>query len=214
MAVCFTPFCLNIFFDLHLFLLCASHFCLNDFWLLHLHLCKPSSQKCKKQLFASACLSVHMEQLGFHQRDFHESLYLSIFRKSIKKIEVSLKSDKNNWYFTWRPIQIFFLNHIWLVLHRMRNFSYIFLSKLKTHNLFSVTAFFRKSCHLWDNVEKYFIATQDTVDSIVHARCMMHTFVYKHMLRICTIYYFFTATVVTRTHLNVMLYLHCLSCFL
>jgi len=36
---------------------------------------------------------------------------LSIFRKSVEKIQVSLKSDKNNGYFTWcRPIYIF--NHI------------------------------------------------------------------------------------------------------
>jgi len=32
---------------------------------------------------------------------------LSIFRKSVEKIQVSLKSDKNNRYFTWRPICIF-----------------------------------------------------------------------------------------------------------
>ena len=29
---------------------------------------------------------------------------------SVEKIQVSLKSDKNNWYFTWRPTDIF--NHI------------------------------------------------------------------------------------------------------
>ena len=36
-----------------------------------------------------------MEQLGFHWNDFHEILYMSIFRKSVKKTHVSLKSDKN-----------------------------------------------------------------------------------------------------------------------
>jgi len=30
-----------------------------------------------------------------------------IFRKSAQKIEVSLKSDKSNRYFTWRPIYIY-----------------------------------------------------------------------------------------------------------
>jgi hypothetical protein len=48
------------------------------------------------------CLSVRMEQLGFHRTDFREILYFRIFRKSIKKIQVSFKSDKNNGYFTWR----------------------------------------------------------------------------------------------------------------
>jgi len=47
--------------------------------------------------------SVHME-LGSHRSDFHEILYLRIFRKSVEKIQVSLKSDKNNGYFTWRPM--------------------------------------------------------------------------------------------------------------
>jgi len=28
-------------------------------------------------------------------------------RKSVEKIQISLKSDKNNGYFTWRPIYIF-----------------------------------------------------------------------------------------------------------
>jgi hypothetical protein len=31
-----------------------------------------------------------MEQLGSHWMDFHEILYLSIFQKSVKKIEISL----------------------------------------------------------------------------------------------------------------------------
>jgi hypothetical protein len=31
---------------------------------------------------------------------FYESLNLRIFRKCAEKIQVSLKSDKNNWYFT------------------------------------------------------------------------------------------------------------------
>jgi len=38
--------------------------------------------------------SVHMEQLGSRRTDFHEIWHLSIFRKIIKKIQVSLKSKK------------------------------------------------------------------------------------------------------------------------
>jgi hypothetical protein len=48
---------------------------------------------------SSVCLSVHAEQLGSHWTDFHEILYLNISRKSVDKIQVSLKSDKNNGYF-------------------------------------------------------------------------------------------------------------------
>jgi len=41
-----------------------------------------------------------MEQLSSQWMDFHEILYLNIFRKPVYKIQVSLKSDKNNGYFT------------------------------------------------------------------------------------------------------------------
>jgi len=43
--------------------------------------------------------SVLMEQLGSNYTDFQEILFLSIFRKSVEKIQVSLKSGKNNGYF-------------------------------------------------------------------------------------------------------------------
>jgi hypothetical protein len=53
------------------------------------------------------CLSVRMEKFGYHWTDLHEILYFTIFRKSVKKIQVSLKSDKNNVYFTCRPMYIY-----------------------------------------------------------------------------------------------------------
>jgi hypothetical protein len=80
---------------------------------------------CKKRLFTLAflyvckyacyvrpsvrlvCESVHMEQLGSHWKDFQEIWYFSIFRKFVKKIQVSLKPDKNNGYFMWRPRNIY-----------------------------------------------------------------------------------------------------------
>ena len=52
-------------------------------------------------------LSVRMEQLGSHWTDFHEIWYLRIFRKSIDKIQVPLKSDKTKGYFTWSTIHAF-----------------------------------------------------------------------------------------------------------
>ena len=57
----------------------------------------------------SFVFSGRVEQLGSHWTDFHEMLYLSIFRKSFVKIRVLLKSDKNKEYFTGRPIHIFFI---------------------------------------------------------------------------------------------------------
>ena len=59
------------------------------------------------------------EQLGSHWPDFHEIWYLSIFRKSVEK--VSMKPNKNNGYFTWRPMYIFITMR--LIIRRMRKVS-------------------------------------------------------------------------------------------
>jgi hypothetical protein len=65
--------------------------------------------------------SVRMEQLGSHSKDFLEILHASFFRKFARKIHVSLKSAKNNEYFTWRH---FYINdNIRWILLRMRNIS-------------------------------------------------------------------------------------------
>jgi len=41
-----------------------------------------------------------MEQLGSHSTDIPAISYLAFLRKYVDKIEVSLKSDKNDGYFT------------------------------------------------------------------------------------------------------------------
>jgi hypothetical protein len=46
---------------------------------------------------------VRMEHLSSHRTDFHEIRYLIIFPISVEGVQVSLKSDKNNEYFTLRP---------------------------------------------------------------------------------------------------------------
>ena len=43
-----------------------------------------------------------MEQLGFHWKDFDKIWYLRFFRKSVEKIQVSIKTDKKNLYFYLR----------------------------------------------------------------------------------------------------------------
>ena len=48
-----------------------------------------------------------MEQLGSHWTDIYEIFYMSILRKSDENIQVSLKSDKKNGYFTLRPMYIY-----------------------------------------------------------------------------------------------------------
>jgi hypothetical protein len=65
-------------------------------------------------------LSVRMEQLGFYWTDFYELLYWKVFRKSVEKIQVSLKSDKNNGNLIWGGI--FFIISL-SFLFKMRNVS-------------------------------------------------------------------------------------------
>jgi hypothetical protein len=55
----------------------------------------------------SVCLSVRMQQIGCHGTDFNEIWYSGIFRESVDKIQVSLKSDKNNGYFAWKPMYVY-----------------------------------------------------------------------------------------------------------
>jgi hypothetical protein len=55
----------------------------------------------------SVCPSVLMEQLGSHLMGFSVSWYFRFFRKSVKKIKVQWKSDKNNGYFIWRRMHIY-----------------------------------------------------------------------------------------------------------
>jgi len=66
-----------------------------------------------------------------------------------------------------------------------------------THFVFN-NFFPRKSCRLWDNVEKYCRAGQATDDNMAHAHCKGYT----HTLRIRSTYYFSAAKKVTRTHLD------------
>ena len=61
---------------------------------------KHNGMDSSKIKFMSVCPSVRMELLGSHWMDFSEIWYFIIFRKSVEKIQVSLRSRKNNGYFT------------------------------------------------------------------------------------------------------------------
>ena len=61
------------------------------------------------------------------------------FRKYVQKIEVSLKSDNNNEYFTWRPMYIF--NNISLSSPcNEKSFRQKVVEKIKTHILLSISS--------------------------------------------------------------------------
>ena len=48
----------------------------------------------------SVCASIRKEEPGSYWTDFREILYIMRFLKSVEKIQVLLKSDKNNGQFT------------------------------------------------------------------------------------------------------------------
>jgi len=54
------------------------------------------------------------------------------------------------------------------------------VEKLEIHILCSETFFFRKSCRLWDNVEKYGRPGQATDDNTAHVHCMLDTATNTH----------------------------------
>jgi hypothetical protein len=76
------------------------------------------------------------------------------------------KSDKKNGCFTW-PVFSYDLSR--RSLFRMRIFPAEVVEKIRTHSMLLIF-FFRKSCRLWDSVEKYGTAGQTTGVSIT--RCM------------------------------------------
>jgi hypothetical protein len=86
----------------------VSHWFLQKGKLITTFLCAFAKfRKAIISLAMSVRPSVRMKQLNSHWTDFHEIWYLHIFRKPVEKIQGSLKSNKNNGYFTWRPIYIF-----------------------------------------------------------------------------------------------------------
>jgi len=61
-------------------------------------------------------------------------------------------------------------------------------------------------------VEKYCRAGQATDDSMVHVFCIQANLDYKHKLRMYNTYCLSITTMVAQKRLNVMLFVHCLSC--
>jgi len=78
----------------------------------------------------------------------------AFLRKSVEKIQVSLKSDKKNGYFTWRQIYIF--NHILIKSSHIEKFSGV-VEKIKRH-ISCLVSFFFENCavyeKIWNNIVK------------------------------------------------------------
>jgi hypothetical protein len=75
----------------------------------------------------------------------------------------------------------------------------------KNKNTHFVQPFFRKSCRLWDKVEKCCRAREVTDNSTAHAFCMLDNYGYRRTLRVWITYCFSTATIARRTRLDVVI---------
>jgi hypothetical protein len=130
------------------------------------------------------------------------------FETLSRKLNVSLKSDKNDGYFTWRPIYIF--NQSRSVLLRMRNVSDKNCRE-NQNNLYVIPIFLKSYLYgiMWKN-----ILLLDRPHIWQYGACAMHDgYLSLQTLRICNTYCFSAATMIARTHSSVTLYVHCLSCF-
>jgi len=85
--------------------------------------------------------SVRMDQAGSVWTDFHSIWHLSICRKTIEEIQVSLTYDKNNRYCTWRPIHNFW-SHLAQFFLEWEMFQKKVVEKIPIHILCSL--FFQK----------------------------------------------------------------------
>jgi hypothetical protein len=100
--------------------------------------------------------------------EFSLNFVLEDFPKSVDKIQVSLKSDKNNWLFIWVPVHIY--NHISLnSSQNVKCFGKICRENQKTHFMFNNFSP-GKSYRLLDNVHKYGAAKHTTQDSTMQLR--------------------------------------------
>jgi hypothetical protein len=121
----------------------------------------------------SVCPLVRTEQLGYHWTVFREVWYSIIFRNLVEKIQASLIYDKNNRYFTWKPIYIYF-KYLAQFFLEWGTFQTKVAEKIKLRFMISNSFFFfRKSCCFWDNVDKYFTGGQTTGENMAHLICML-----------------------------------------
>jgi len=77
-----------------------------------------------------------MKQLDSNWANFHKIVYLSIFKKSVDKIQVSLKSAKNDEYYDGEQNTYLIISRSTLL--KMRNVSDKFVETTETHILCSI----------------------------------------------------------------------------
>ena len=139
---------------------------------------------------------------------------MSIFRGFIENSQVRLKSDKNNRYFTCRPVYIYGNTNLKFFLE-WEMFQTKVVEKIKTHISCSIT--FPKSSRLWDNVGKYGRARHDADDNVMwRMRLAFWVTGYTHTHAHTHTHAIFLSFHGNSRYANAppAWYVHCLSCFL
>jgi hypothetical protein len=145
---------------------------------------------------------------------------LRLFRKSVEKIQVTLKSDKIKVCFTWRRFTFMAISRWFLI--GMRNISNKSCRENRnTH--FTLSDLFLKIVRLWQwgtwwsqrgHILRHNMAhTRSMLDKQGYTHACTHTHARSHTHGQYVIFIaFFAATIVRRTRLSVTLKVHCLSC--
>ena len=103
-------------------------------------------QNCEELLLDLSCLcvcpSICVQQFVSHETDYYEVWYLRILQIFVKKIQVSLNSDKN--IGTLREDQCTFMIITRLILLQMRNIAQNYVREITTHIFCSI--YFSGTC--------------------------------------------------------------------
>ena len=177
---------------------------------------------CKKRDYQlSSCLSVSVSLLFCMSVCSHLRTRLPLDGFSYNFILVCFtKMYGENWIFI-NICQEYRLSYVkahshccnnWILL-RMRNVSgKSYRGNQNTHFVL-IIFFFRKSCRLWDKVDKYCTVGQAADDNRAHAHSMKYKLGYRYTHRIRNTFCFSAATVVMRTYLSVTFIRPLARCF-
>jgi len=126
---------------------------------------------CEKWLLVLSCQYVrpHANNLDLAGRTFMK-FGIRVFFENVIKIQVSLKFAKNNGFFTWRPMYIWYLAEFTL---EWGMFQTKVADKITIQFHVQHIYIYFKSCRLWGNVEK--ISYSRTCHRRQYGACPLHT---------------------------------------
>jgi hypothetical protein len=179
---------------------------------------RRSRVECKRGRNMDRWLDVPAHVTGTHvdfkKPQLHEMWHFEYFSKMFREYSCFIR--------IWQQYRILYMK-TWVTLGQhlveffleWETFESKAVEKIKKiHFMFSTSFFFRKSCRLWDNVEKYCTAGHVSDGNMAHAHCKLDSKICRHVLRIGNNYCPSTATMVRWTCLIIRLYVHCLHyCF-